>query len=839
MRYKIILVILSLLFLTQIIYTQNMGWQLKKNGFVTGDPIYTDRINNAVFFGGDSIIYTSNLDCKMFYRFGNPVPEIKEIKTIFRSHLRSNEFVVAGQISTSNTGRIYKSYDNCLTWNLIGNYSFAYFGAPVTQDYNNPDLLYTVNGSTFQNSMDFGTTWNDVAYNIPCPTPCDLEVFKDSSNIILIGDNGTGIFRSTDYGITWVQTFSTSGEIPVIAIKKTYNNVAFATRWGGSGTNRVVKSTDHGLTWQQLDGPFSIENTETWGIDIFNNDSSYMAIGEFSPWGRIYISSDYGNSWETIPNTIDPTNFAVEFISDSILLSANGVGLYKLRSLPITTESNIKLVFNIDINDAIDFNTKVRIDTITNGVWIKGSLNALGNNSGNWTFSDTLNNSIIPLKDDGGGYDSIANDNIWTISLDIPKGEFVGEFSYRYGISYSGIDTINNGYGYLNNDKPGIIRTFNFQETDSSFVLNRDNWGYTTRPIISISDTNLNCQLELNDSIFLPFTISNELGTDTLNYQLTVLSDSIANSLYGNNTHQNSGQNKIYGNIFYTDRTIKLEHFEQYVNSNSSALITFLIYESDNSQNYFQRIFKRNRTITSGSGFRNSNPINIYLRPFTYYFLGISSLQSIDVPKGLNSNNKSFANNIGSSILDFVSLPQDSIIITQIDTLSFNQNIFYSAPTYWIAPTDFVSSVTGGGIDNIEFKLNSLFNLVGNYKASIIIHSNDSDNDSLMIPVLLKIVNPLDAKNEELPSKSFHLSQNYPNPFNPVTQISWHSPIAGNQTLKVYDVLGNEVATLVNEYRNAGSYEIDFNASFLSGGIYFYRLQAGSFIQTKKMILIK
>jgi hypothetical protein len=85
----------------------------------------------------------------------------------------------------------------------------------------------------------------------------------------------------------------------------------------------------------------------------------------------------------------------------------------------------------------------------------------------------------------------------------------------------------------------------------------------------------------------------------------------------------------------------------------------------------------------------------------------------------------------------------------------------------------------------------------------------------------------------------FILHQNYPNPFNPSTKISWQSPVSGHQTLKVYDVLGNEVASLVNEFRNAGSYEVDFNASSLSSGIYFYKLQAGSFIQTKKMILIK
>jgi hypothetical protein len=85
----------------------------------------------------------------------------------------------------------------------------------------------------------------------------------------------------------------------------------------------------------------------------------------------------------------------------------------------------------------------------------------------------------------------------------------------------------------------------------------------------------------------------------------------------------------------------------------------------------------------------------------------------------------------------------------------------------------------------------------------------------------------------------FSLHQNYPNPFNPSTKISWQSPVGSWQTLKVYDILGNEVATLVNEFRTAGSYEIEFNPAQLSSGIYFYKLNAGSFIQTKKLILMK
>jgi hypothetical protein len=85
----------------------------------------------------------------------------------------------------------------------------------------------------------------------------------------------------------------------------------------------------------------------------------------------------------------------------------------------------------------------------------------------------------------------------------------------------------------------------------------------------------------------------------------------------------------------------------------------------------------------------------------------------------------------------------------------------------------------------------------------------------------------------------YALSQNYPNPFNPTTNIKFDLPKQGFVSLKVYDVIGKEVATLVNEVKSAGSYNVDFNGTNLSSGVYFYRLESGSFIDVKRMILIK
>lgn len=96
-----------------------------------------------------------------------------------------------------------------------------------------------------------------------------------------------------------------------------------------------------------------------------------------------------------------------------------------------------------------------------------------------------------------------------------------------------------------------------------------------------------------------------------------------------------------------------------------------------------------------------------------------------------------------------------------------------------------------------------------------------------------------DVEDELKPVSDFALFQNFPNPFNPSTKISWHSPISGFQTLKIYDVLGNELSTLVEEFKSAGDYEINFTTSELSSGIYFFRLTTELGTKSIKSILLK
>jgi hypothetical protein len=89
------------------------------------------------------------------------------------------------------------------------------------------------------------------------------------------------------------------------------------------------------------------------------------------------------------------------------------------------------------------------------------------------------------------------------------------------------------------------------------------------------------------------------------------------------------------------------------------------------------------------------------------------------------------------------------------------------------------------------------------------------------------------------PPDKYELAQNYPNPFNPSTIIKYQLPVDGSVTIKLFDILGREVMTLINEDKKAGMYELEFNASHLASGFYIYRMQSGDFSAVKKMMLVR
>lgn len=180
-------------------------------------------------------------------------------------------------------------------------------------------------------------------------------------------------------------------------------------------------------------------------------------------------------------------------------------------------------------------------------------------------------------------------------------------------------------------------------------------------------------------------------------------------------------------------------------------------------------------------------------------------------------------------------------------TLRWNSNnatmtVFEPGPSFLGPMGD--PNGSGGGIAGADGVPNgNLLTAKCDFAEAIVYDTLLHDSEILAVENYLtrkyNIVLGIEEIQGEIIPERFTLSQNYPNPFNPSTTIHFSVPSSEFVTLKVYDVLGNEVATLVNEEKSRGSYKVDFNAANLKRGIYFYNIQVGTHIDIKKMVLIK
>ena len=247
-----------------------------------------------------------------------------------------------------------------------------------------------------------------------------------------------------------------------------------------------------------------------------------------------------------------------------------------------------------------------------------------------------------------------------------------------------------------------------------------------------------------------------------------------------------------------------------------------------------------------------SGPETVYLyhpRPEFYYLYYLQKFYGDHAVSTSSSNGNilCYASKYSSGETGVVIVNKD----TALQVISINTDSIGVGTKYYIY------SFTGG-TDNGEFSQNVFINGYGpdTYQWGPYNELPDIPADAYPIDGEIKFTSPRRSVqmimieggnnyvsvNDETASRithSFKLYQNYPNPFNPSTQISYQLQSSTFVTLKVYDILGREVETLVNKYQNAGNYAVQFNAYNLPSGAYFYKLEAGTYHDIKKLLLLK
>ena len=253
-----------------------------------------------------------------------------------------------------------------------------------------------------------------------------------------------------------------------------------------------------------------------------------------------------------------------------------------------------------------------------------------------------------------------------------------------------------------------------------------------------------------------------------------------------------------------------------------SAQFFFVVgdVKCDNNNIEFIPIVDTTRFHTLGemNNYLITNPIQVNDNSNLCYSVDYGITDSLKALNALKGNSKI---NFKVEILDALT----NEIIRVFDNINFDSSHVYRY-------NNISYQVLTNGIGNRAIKLR--LNITTNANVDFSLKNCYSTEEVLQKRAFKNVV-----KKNLIPVHTFALSQNYPNPFNPSTTIRYQIPKAGNVTLKVYDILGKEVAVLLNEYKKEGNHYFIFNASKHPSGVYIYQLRVNNYVSSKKMILLK
>jgi len=647
------------------------------------------------------------------------------------------------------------------------------------------EVIHTTDGGTVWNGYSFSYT-----YSYPYYYPRKIFFADDQTGWIA----GGYIYRSTNSGRSWTKCDSNRESNSVYFI----NN---QTGWACGGAGRFLKSTNSGLTWDYALTGIS-ENLNS--IYFLNDQTGFIG----ADWGKILKTTNAGSSWTVFYDNITfPFFQSVKFLNATTGVAAgSGGSIYCTYNAGnnwtktfVNSYSNFVDVTFLGAQDWFVCGSKGDVYRSTNNgtSWIRTQSSGLYSNT--YGIESAGSGNLWLIADSGVAFQSLNNAASWSEKL-----RYVLTFNYLLCIRF-----VNQQTGYSCGEYGLILKTTN---SGTKWQLIRSD---SSNHLTSIHFVNQSTGVAAGGN-YMSRNIILRTSNGGANW-MQVYSDTagMINGVHFINA--NTGWSAGYKGLL--------------LKTTNTGLIWLQLPVLPNSEDCMDVEFLNENTgfaVTANSVvLRTTNGGTNWIAVWG----GGSFLRKIDF--------------INESTGFVVGNPSLLMKTTNGGTIWSNINIGISFPTSvsfanvnqgWCSHYNRISFTSNSGLNwTVQFNNSQVWN-----RDIFFINENEGWACGSFGTIVHTSTGGIGINkiSSEIP-KGFKLYQNYPNPFNPVTKLRFQVPDLAKVKITVYDILGREIAALVNQQLQPGTYEVDFDGTNFASGVYFYNIRAGEFMHSRKMVLIK
>jgi photosystem II stability/assembly factor-like uncharacterized protein len=741
--------------------------------------------------------------------------------------VKTNSFYVSPYDTTHWVAAVGTPDRIAFTTNSGGNWSstlskdFSEYGMPLEMHPDKPDtLFFAPEDGRFYRSQDFGATWDTLSVPL-FRSPCDIVVVPGDDSKIVVGDGVTGmgfgqIYQSTDGGLTFQMRYvGPSSEIPTVWGNRLENNVLFAANWSNGG---VWKSIDYGQTWTQ-----SSSVSSAWGGAIENDDPRAVGFNRYAGIPN-YISTDQGLNYAGSNLSSPGSGYAMLGLDRSTWLDLHSFGVYKLvvtqtpvsqslQSLTLTSPNGGES-WNAGSVHAVTWNSSavglVRIEYRANpgDAWhpvtdVEGyvgtydwTLPALATNTAEVRVSDAWDGSPI---DGSNAVFAIVSPQISVTPLSLAFGS--------HPVGSATLDTVR-----VTNTGNATLNVTSISTGSPAFTPGRtsltlaagasDTLGVTFRPVNPVVySATLSLVHNAGAKVDIPLS-----GTGGSGSTIVLVSPEAGDQWQYNTAHNVTWQSAGVTNVAVEYRTSEAGPWLTIADPVPAAngSVPWVIPNARTSEARV-RVRQLLGVLSATSGlFSLTVPSFVLASPYDFG----------PVPPLYSTWDTLHVANPGTAPLTVTNITSDNPRFTPGRTSMVIAHAASDSLSLWYRPTS-------AGPDS-----------------ALITFTTDTPQGTHTLRARGQGVNPTDTGGD-LPL-AFALESNEPNPFGRQTTIRYALPREAAVRLEVFDLAGRHVATLVDGTKAAGRFSVQFRpaAGRVSSGVYFVRLTAGPFEQTRKMLYL-